>query len=168
MIYSRVIHSITFGHGKTKVLATARCILDLMMFVYISLLNSVLISSYSKTWNPLSWYAWNNEFQVKMTFLSTRHSVSIKIHIPCFFVGSSTIFLFLFNIEFDAIFLLKHKRGHKIIIFFHQKQNHLQKTKLEFFFTKTLYFSLKIMQMSRVGDLKWDLKRDLSDWKYPQ
>lgn len=123
----RVIHSITSRHGKTRVLTIVRCSSDLMIFLYIYFLNLVLISSYSKTWNFLSWNALNNEFQVKMTFLSTRHSVSEKIDIPYSFAGSSTVFILLFNIEFDAILLLKHKIGHNTIILFHQKQNHLWK-----------------------------------------
>ena len=89
-----------------------------------------------------------------MTFLSTQHSVLANIYIPCSFVGSSIVFLLLFNIEFDAILLLKHEIGHNTIILFNQKKNHLQKTKLEKVFIKTLYFSLKIMEMSRVGETK--------------
>ena len=107
----RVIHSVTSGLGKTRVLIVAWCSPDLMIFLYISLLSSVLISSWSKIWNCLSWNAWNSEFHVKVTSLYTWHSVSTKINYPFSFAGSSKVFLLLFNIEFDAIFLLKHKRG---------------------------------------------------------
>lgn len=163
-----VIHSITSGHGKVGVLIATRCIPNLMMFVYIFFLSSVLISSYIKTWNSLSWNPWNNEFQVNMTFLFARHSVSTNIQTPCSFVGSSIVFVLLFNTEFDAIFLLKYKRVHKTIILFHKKKNYLQKTKLEFFFMKTLYFSLKIIEMSQVGDSKWDWNKDFLDIKFPK
>ena len=81
-------------------------------------------------------------------------------------MGSSTIFLLFFKTKFDAIFLLKHEIGHNTIILFNQKKNHLQKTKLEKVFIKTLCFSLQIMEMSQVGDLKWDWKRDLLDLKF--
>ena len=104
-----VIQSITSGHGSTGVLIVARCSPDLMIFLYTSFLISMLTSFYNNIWNSLSWNAWNSEFHVKVTFLSTRHSVSAKIHIPCSFVGSLTIFLSLFNIEVDSILLLKQK-----------------------------------------------------------
>ena len=100
-----------------------------------------------------------------MTFLSTQHSVSVNIHIPCSFTGSSTIFLLLFNTEFSAILLLKHETGHNTIILLNQKKHHLQKTKLEKVFIKTLYFSLKIMEMSQVGDSKWDWKNSFIKFK---
>ena len=114
----------------------------------------------------MSWNAWYNEFQVNMTFLSTRHSVFANIQIPCSFARSSTFFLLLLNTNFYAIFLLKHKIGHNTIILFHQKKNNLQETKLEKVFIKTLCFSLKIMEMSRWGDSKWDWKSDSLDFEF--
>lgn len=60
-------------------------------------------------------------------------------------------------------FILKHKIGHNTIILFHQKKNHLQKTKLENVLIKTLYFPLKNMEMRWAEDSKWDWKRDFLD-----
>ena len=148
-----VIHSITFGHGKTGVLIASRCSPHLMIFMYISLLSSVLISSYNKTWNSLSSNALNNEFHVKMTFLSTWHSISANIHIPCSFAGSVTVFILLFNTEFDAIFLLKHEIGHNTTILFNQKKNNIQKTKLEFFTLKHFVFPCKSWRLD-----EWEIQ----------
>ena len=81
---------------STKVLTTTLCSPDLMMFLYTSLLSSVLTSSCNNIRKYLSWNAWNSEFQVKVTFLSTLHFVSAKILVPCSLIGSSTVFLFFF------------------------------------------------------------------------
>ena len=93
---------------------------------------------------------------MKITFLSTPHSVSTNIHIYWSFVGSSIVFLLFFKIEFDAIFLLKHGRGHKKIILFNQKKNHLPKTKLEKNFIKKLHFPCESWRW-----VEWEIQNDI-------
>ena len=103
-----------------------------------------------------------------MTFFSTWHLVSSNIHIPCSFSGSSTIFLLFFKMEFDAILLLKYEIGHKKIIFFNQKKNHLQKTKLEKVFLKNTRFSLEQHGDELIGRCIMNLKKYFLDWKFPR
>ena len=115
----RVIHSITSEHGKTEVLATTWCSLNLAIFLYMILLSLVLRSSCRKTWNSFLYNSLNSVLHVKTIFLSTRHSVSVNIHISWFSAGSLTIFLLFFKEAFHALFLLKHEISHDPFILFH-------------------------------------------------
>ena len=114
-----VIHSITSGKGKTRVLAAAHCSPDLEIFLYMPLLSSVLGSYCRKNWNTYVWNSWNKVFHLKAIFVLTRHSMSVNAYIYFFSTGSLMVFLLLFKAGVNSILFMNHNISHDAFILFH-------------------------------------------------